>query len=123
MIRYRFAHETTLENKLHALEKAHLDETKQLEVQQATIIKELDNKLHALEKAHLYETKQLEVQQATIIKELETRITLAQRFRDIVEHMPKNPTRYDDFGRALSPPKSQYSRIQQWQLKRATLTN
>ena len=94
VIRYRFAHETTLENKLHALEKAHL-----------------------------YETKQLEVQQATITKELETRITLAQRFRDIVEHMPKNPTRYDDFGRALSPPKSQYSRIQQWQLKRATLTN
>jgi len=181
VIRYRFAHETTLENKLHALEKAHLDETKQLEVQQATIIKELNNKLHALEKehlyetkqlevqkatiikelnnklhalekahlyetkqlevqqatiikelnnklralekAHLYETKQLEVQQATITKELETRITLAQRFRDIVEHMPKNPTRYDDFGRALSPPKSQYSRIQQWQLKRATLTN
>jgi len=94
VIRYRFAHETTLENKLHALEKAHL-----------------------------YETKQLEVQQATIIKELETRITLAQRFRDIVEHMPKNPTPYDDFGRPLSPPKSQYSRIQQWQLKRATLTN
>ena len=123
VIRYRFAHETTLENKLHALEKAHLDETKQLEVQQATIIKELNNKLRALEKAHLYETKQLEVQQATITKELETRITLAQRFRDIVEHMPKNPTRYDDFGRALSPPKSQYSRIQQWQLKRATLTN
>ena len=152
VIRYRFAHETTLENKLHALEKAHLDETKQLEVQQATIIKELNNKLHALEKAHLYETKQLEVQQATIIKELnnklralekahlyetkqlevqqatitkelETRITLAQRFRDIVEHMPKNPTPYDDFGRPLSPPKSQYSRIQQWQLKRATLTN
>ncbi len=152
VIRYRFAHETTLENKLHALEKAHLDETKQLEVQQATIIKELNNNLHALEKAHLYETKQLEVQQATIIKELsdklhalekahlyetkqlevqqatitkelETRITLAQRFRDIVEHMPKNPTRYDDFGRPLSPPKSQHSRIQQWQLKRATLTN
>ena len=94
VIRYRFAHETTLENKLHALEKAHLDET-----------------------------KQLEVQQATITKELETRITLAQRFRDIVEHMPKNPTPYDDFGRPLSPPKSQYSRIQQWQLKRATLTN
>ena len=94
VIRYRFAHETTLENKLHALEKAHL-----------------------------YETKQLEVQQATITKELETRITLAQRFRDIVEHMPKNPTPYDDFGRPLSPPKSQYSRIQQWQLKRATLTN
>jgi hypothetical protein len=94
VIRYRFAHETTLENKLHALEKAHL-----------------------------YETKQLEVQQATITKELETRITLAQRFRDIVEHMPKNPTRYDDFGRPLSPPKSQHSRIQQWQLKRATLTN
>lgn len=94
VIRYRFAHETTLENKLHALEKAHL-----------------------------YETKQLEVQQATIIKELETRITLAQRFRDIVEHMPKNPTPYDDFGRPLSPPKSQHSRIQQWQLKRATLTN
>jgi hypothetical protein len=94
VIRYRFAHETTLKNKLHALEKAHL-----------------------------YETKQLEVQQATITKELETRITLAQRFRDIVEHMPKNPTPYDDFGRPLSPPKSQYSRIQQWQLKRATLTN
>ena len=94
VIRYRFAHETTLENKLHALEKANL-----------------------------YETKQLEVQQATIIKELETRITLAQRFRDIVEHMPKNPTPYDDFGRPLSPPKSQHSRIQQWQLKRATLTN
>ena len=94
VIRYRFAHETTLENNLHALEKAHL-----------------------------YETKQLEVQQATITKELETRITLAQRFRDIVEHMPKNPTPYDDFGRPLSPPKSQYSRIQQWQLKRATLTN
>ena len=94
VIRYRFAHETTLENKLHALEKAHL-----------------------------YETKQLEVQQATITKELETRITLAQRFRDIVEHMPKNPTPYDDFGRPLSPPKSQHSRIQQWQLKRATLTN
>ena len=92
-------------------------------MQQATIIKELNNKLHALEKAHLYETKQLEVQQATITKELETRITLAQRFRDIVEHMPKNPTPYDDFGRPLSPPKSQYSRIQQWQLKRATLTN
>jgi len=123
VIRYRFAHETTLENKLHALEKAHLYETKQLEVQHATIIKELNNKLHALEKAHLYETKQLEVQQATITKELETRITLAQRFRDIVEHMPKNPTPYDDFGRPLSPPKSQYSRIQQWQLKRATLTN
>ena len=123
VIRYRFAHETTLENNLHALEKAHLYETKQLEVQHATIIKELNNKLHALEKAHLYETKQLEVQQATITKELETRITLAQRFRDIVEHMPKNPTPYDDFGRPLSPPKSQYSRIQQWQLKRATLTN
>ena len=123
VIRYRFAHETTLKNKLHALEKAHLYETKQLEVQHATIIKELNNKLHALEKAHLYETKQLEVQQATITKELETRITLAQRFRDIVEHMPKNPTPYDDFGRPLSPPKSQYSRIQQWQLKRATLTN